>query len=99
MLYMQRSRKSVLPNWIGFFLPPLGFVVAPYVQGVSVKVRRVFSNYGIFTCFKPHQTLRQLQIEPKDKTKFEELVLFIAFLVGVQQSLYGWNKEKTTWTR
>ena len=25
MLYMQRSRKSVLPNWIGLFLPPLLF--------------------------------------------------------------------------
>ena len=46
--------------------------MAPYVQGVSEKVKRVFSNYGISTCFKPHQTLRQLLVAPKDKTKVQE---------------------------
>ena len=48
------------------------FVVAPYVQGVSEKVRRVFSSYGVSTCFKPHQTLRQILVAPKDKTKTED---------------------------
>ena len=32
----------------------------------------MFSNYGISTCFKPHQTLRQLLVAPKDKTKVQE---------------------------
>ena len=48
------------------------FAVAPYVQGVSEKVKRVFSNYGISTCFKPHQTLRQLLVAPRDKAKVQE---------------------------
>ena len=48
------------------------FVVAPYVQGVSEKVKRVFSSYGISTCFKPHQTLRQILVAPKDKTKIKD---------------------------
>ena len=46
--------------------------MALYVQKVSEKERRVFSNYGISTWFKPHQTLRQLLVAPKDKTKVEE---------------------------
>ena len=32
----------------------------------------MFSNYGISTCFKPHQTLRQLLVAPKDKTKVQK---------------------------
>ena len=48
------------------------FVVAPYVQGVSEKVKRVFSNYSISTCFKLHQTVRSLLVAPKDKTKVQE---------------------------
>ena len=48
------------------------FVVAPYVQGVSEKVRRVFSSYGVSICFKPYQTLRQILVAPKDGTKVED---------------------------
>ena len=57
------------------------FVVAPYVQGVSEKIRRVFSSYGVFICFKPHQTLRQILVAPKDRTKVEDQ-LFTTFHVG-----------------
>ena len=35
-------------------------------------MKRVFSSYGISTCFKPHQTLRQILVAPKDKTKTED---------------------------
>ena len=48
------------------------FVVTPYVQGVSEKVKQVFSSYSISMCFKPHQTLRQIFVAPKDKTKIED---------------------------
>ena len=47
-------------------------VVAPYVQGVSEKFRRVFSSYGVSICFKPHQTLRKILVAPKDRTKVED---------------------------
>ena len=35
-------------------------------------MRRVFSSYGISVCFKPHQTLRQILVAPKDRTKVED---------------------------
>ena len=48
------------------------FVVTPFVQGVSEPIRRVFNSYGVSVSFKPHQTLRQLLVSPKDKAKVEE---------------------------
>ena len=73
------------------------FVVAPYVQGVSEKVKRVFSNYGISTCFKPHQTLRQLLVAPKDKTKVQEQagVVYRIPCEGCNKVYVGETKENT----
>ena len=48
------------------------FVVTPYVQRVSEKLRRVFSSYGISICFKPHKTLHKILVAPKDRTKVED---------------------------
>ena len=36
-----------------------------------VLLRQIL-KYGISTCFKPHQTLRQLLVTPKDKAKVQE---------------------------
>ena len=47
-------------------------VVIPFVQGLSEKIKRVYSQYGASTAFKPHQTLRQLLVAPKDKASDEE---------------------------
>ena len=47
-------------------------VVIPFVQGLSEKIKRVYSQYGASTAFKPHQTLRQLLVTPKDKASDEE---------------------------
>ena len=33
------------------------------------KIKRVFNKYGVATVFKPHQTLRQLLVAPKDKPR------------------------------
>ena len=38
----------------------------------SLKIKRVYSQYGASTVFKPHQTLRQLLVIPKDKASDEE---------------------------
>ena len=51
----------------------VNFVVAPYVQGVSEKLRWVFSSYGVSICFKPYQTLIcKILVAPKDRTKVED---------------------------
>ena len=42
------------------------------MQGVSKKLRQAISSYGISICFKPHQTLHQILVAPKDKTKVED---------------------------
>ncbi|XP_072025293.1 uncharacterized protein [Amphiura filiformis] len=47
-------------------------VVVPYVQGLSEKVKRILGSYGVSVVFKPHQTLRQLLVAPKDKPREED---------------------------
>ncbi|KAI8510912.1 hypothetical protein Bbelb_118280 [Branchiostoma belcheri] len=42
-------------------------ITIPYVQGVSEKLRRIFQNFNIATNFKPHSTLRQRLVHPKDR--------------------------------
>ncbi|KAI8480411.1 hypothetical protein Bbelb_418690 [Branchiostoma belcheri] len=42
-------------------------ITIPYVQGVSEKLRRIFQNFNIATNFKPHSTLRQRLVHPKDQ--------------------------------
>ena len=41
-------------------------VVLPYVRHISETIRRILTALEIRTCFKPHQTLRQLLVHPKD---------------------------------
>jgi len=45
---------------------PVGFVVLPYVHGVTERIQRVLGQYNIKSCVKPHQTLRQILSKPKD---------------------------------
>jgi len=49
-----------------------GMVVLPYKEGLSQRVQRVFNKHGISTSFKPHQTLRNLLVHPKDKRDVKE---------------------------
>ncbi|KAI8494200.1 hypothetical protein Bbelb_279600 [Branchiostoma belcheri] len=42
-------------------------ITIPYFQGVSEKLRRIFQNFNIATNFKPHSTLRQRLVHPKDR--------------------------------
>jgi len=44
-----------------------GMVVVPYVEGVSERFTRVLKQYNISTATKPHNTLRNLLVHPKDK--------------------------------
>ena len=42
-------------------------MVVPYVEGISERISRVFKNYGYSTAMKPHCTLRNILVHPKDK--------------------------------
>ena len=44
-----------------------GFVVLPYVKGVTERVSRVMKNYNLSTAMKPHCTIRRQLVHPKDK--------------------------------
>ncbi len=44
-----------------------GMVVIPYVQGLSESLERSFKARGIQTAMKPHTTIRNLLVHPKDK--------------------------------
>ena len=41
--------------------------IIPYVEGISERVARVYKSYNITTAMKPHCTLRQMLVHPKDK--------------------------------
>ena len=44
-----------------------GLAVIPYVEGVSKRVTRVYKSYITTTAMKPHCTLRQSVVHPKDE--------------------------------
>jgi len=49
-----------------------GMAVLPYKEGLSQRIRRVFNKHGIRTAFKPHQTLRNILVHPKDKRELKQ---------------------------
>ena len=42
-------------------------VVMPYIHGLSEQLAKVNKKFNITTCMKPHTTLRQALVHPKDK--------------------------------
>jgi len=49
-----------------------GLVVVPYVKGLSEAYTRILKSHGITTANRPHRTLRNILVHPKDKFKDEE---------------------------
>ena len=49
-----------------------GMVVFPYLKGVTEQLKRVFGKHKIATSIKPHQTLRNILVHPKDKINTED---------------------------
>ena len=44
-----------------------GMVVIPNVEGVSEKIKRIYSKHGIHTAMRPTNTLKSILVHPKDK--------------------------------
>ena len=44
-----------------------GMVVLPYVKGFTERLSRIFKKHGFSTGMKPHRTLRNMLVHPKDK--------------------------------
>jgi hypothetical protein len=40
----------------------------PYVQGLAEQLAKIYKKHGVSTHFKPHNTLRNHLVNPKDKT-------------------------------
>ena len=59
--------KKVKPKKKGDASRSLGMVVIPYVEGLSERFSRVLKSYNISTAMKPHCTLRNILVHPKDK--------------------------------
>jgi len=47
-------------------------VVMPYVKGLSEEFARILKSHSIATANRPHRTLRNFMVHPKDKVKDEE---------------------------
>ena len=59
----QPTRRPPIPDTVD---TPKATVILPYVQHVSESIRRILTPLEIRTSFKPHRTLRQLLVHPKD---------------------------------
>ena len=45
---------------------PKAKVILPYVRHLSETIRRILTPLGIYTCFRPHHTLRRTLVHLKD---------------------------------
>ena len=50
-----------------------GHVTIPYMKGLSERLSRIMRSYNIGTSYKPHTTIRQLLVHPKDKVDKERV--------------------------
>ncbi|XP_060074957.1 uncharacterized protein LOC132554659 [Ylistrum balloti] len=48
-------------------------VIIPYIKGISETIQRIYRNHGIATAMKPHKTLRNTLVHPKDKITKENV--------------------------
>ena len=49
-----------------------GMVTIPYVKGLSEPFSRILKTYRICTAVRPHTTLRNMPVHPKDRINDEE---------------------------
>jgi hypothetical protein len=44
-----------------------GYVTLPYIKGVTERVQRIYRSHNISSTVKPHTSLRNILVHPKDK--------------------------------
>ena len=56
-----------------------GYIVIPYMQGLSERIKDICGRYSILTCFKGNRLLKNISVSPKDKDPMGQKVeLFFA---------------------
>ena len=73
-------RELVTKNWEPTVCPhqpevsdtPKAKVVLLYVRHLSKTIRRILSPLGVYTCSRPHHTLRQALVHLKDHTPLRQ---------------------------
>ena len=73
-------RELVTKNWKPTARPhqpevsdtPKAKVILPYVRHLSETIRRILTPLGIYTCFRPHHTLRRTLVHLKDPTPLRQ---------------------------
>lgn len=70
-----------------------GMVILPYVRGLSEKVERILKKRQISTAFRPHKTLRNILVHPKDKNEPREGVYTIDCM-GCNKKYVGETKRR-----
>jgi len=55
-----------------FLMKSRGMVTIPYVKGLSGAFSWILKTYRICTAVRPHTTLRNLLVHPKDRISDEE---------------------------
>ena len=73
-----------------------GMVVLPYVQGVTERVQRTMRKHGVEAPARPHTTLRQLLVHPKDKIPDDEKcgVVYCVSCLNCSQKYVGETGRK-----
>ena len=73
-------RELVTKNWKPTARPhqpevsdtPKAKVILLYVRHLSETIRRILTPLGVYTCFRPHHTLRQTLVHLKDPTPLRQ---------------------------
>jgi len=73
-----------------------GMVVVPYVKGLSEAFARILKFHGITTANRPHRTLWNFVVHPKDKVRDEEKTELI-YRVPCKNCFRSYVRE-TGWT-
>jgi len=74
-----------------------GMIVVPYVKGLSEAFARILISHSITTANRPHRTLRNFVVYPKDKVKDKEKTELIYCVSCRTVPLICWTDKQEVW--